>query len=89
MRRCRELWTGAGIEAIETRSITVQRTFADFDEFWTISRMGSSVGPVIGGLAPGTSAGFKERVRARLPTDASGRIACTASANAVKGRLPG
>jgi ubiquinone/menaquinone biosynthesis C-methylase UbiE len=84
----RELWTGAGIEAVETRSITVQRTFSNFEEFWTVSRMGSSVGPVIGGLAPGVSAELKERVRARLPADAAGRVTCSATANAVKGRLP-
>src|SRR5437763_6628410 len=29
--------TGAGLDAIETREITVQRSFADFDEFWAIT----------------------------------------------------
>jgi ubiquinone/menaquinone biosynthesis C-methylase UbiE len=28
-----ELWTAAGLEAVETREITVMRTFADFDKF--------------------------------------------------------
>ena len=37
MEALRELWTGAGLEAVETREITVQRTFADFDDFWTTS----------------------------------------------------
>ena len=31
----RDLWTGAGVDAVETREITVQRTFADFDDYWT------------------------------------------------------
>ena len=30
----RNLWTGAGLDAVETREITVQRTFADFDDYW-------------------------------------------------------
>jgi hypothetical protein len=30
---------------------------------------------------------LKERVRARLPTDALGRVTWTARANAVKGRV--
>jgi hypothetical protein len=33
----RDLWTGAGLEAVETREITVQRTFANFEEFWGIT----------------------------------------------------
>ena len=32
MDALRSLWTGAGLEAVETREITVQRTFADFDD---------------------------------------------------------
>jgi SAM-dependent methyltransferase len=28
-----DLWTGAGLKAIETREITVQRTFSNFEEF--------------------------------------------------------
>ena len=31
----RALWTGAGLTEVETREITVQRTFADFDDLWT------------------------------------------------------
>jgi hypothetical protein len=27
------LWTDAGLDAVETREITVKRTFTDFDEF--------------------------------------------------------
>ena len=33
----RDLWAGAGLQAIETRQISVLRTFADFDEFWTMN----------------------------------------------------
>jgi SAM-dependent methyltransferase len=33
----RDLWTRAGLDAVETRDVTVQRTFPDFEDFWTIS----------------------------------------------------
>src|SRR6185436_432882 len=33
----RTLWAGAGVTDVETRVISVQRTFASFDEFWGIS----------------------------------------------------
>src|SRR6476661_6906832 len=48
----RELWTGAGLVAIETREITVERTFADFDDYWTTILGGPSVA---GGLATMTA----------------------------------
>lgn len=84
----RDLWTGAGLDAVETREITVQRTFADFDDLWTTSRMGASVGPTIAAMASGEVELLKARMRARLPADATGRITYSARANAVKGRGP-
>lgn len=81
-----DLWVGAGLDAVETREITVQRTFADFDDFWTINLMAPSVGPTVAAMLPGDAERLKARVRARLPADASGRITCAGRANAVKGR---
>ena len=88
MEALRDLWTGAGLDAVETREITVQRTFADFDDFWTTTLLGSSVGPTIAAMAPGDVELLKTRVRSRLPADAAGRITYGARANAVKGRVP-
>src|SRR5215470_10789385 len=63
----RDLWTGAGLEAVETREITVQRTFADFDDLWTTSRRGASVGPTIAAMAAGDVERLQARLRARFP----------------------
>lgn len=84
----RDLWTGAGLDAAETREITVQRTFADFDDYWTIILGGPSVSPKLAAMASEDLALLKTRMRARLPTDATGRITYSARANAVKGRVP-
>jgi len=46
----RELWTGAGLVDVETREITVERTFADFDDYWTTVRLGPSVGPPLAAM---------------------------------------
>jgi SAM-dependent methyltransferase len=88
MEALRELWKGAGIEAIETREILVERTFKDFDEFWGISALGSSVGPTLAAMPAGDIVVLKSRVRARLPADPAGRITFGARANAIKGRMP-
>jgi SAM-dependent methyltransferase len=84
----RDLWTGAGLDSVETREITVQRTFDDFDDYWTTILGGPSVGPQLAAMAPEELALLKARMRGRLPADAAGRITCSARANAAKGRVP-
>jgi SAM-dependent methyltransferase len=84
----RNLWTGAGLDGIETREISVQRTFADFDDYWTTVLGGPSVGPQLAAMGAEDSALLKARMCARLPADATGRITYGARANAVKGRVP-
>ena len=83
-----DLWTGANLDAVETREIAVQRTFADFDDFWTTSMLGASIGPTVAAMASGDVERLKTRVGARLPADAAGRITYGARANAIKGRVP-
>ncbi|HLM54890.1 MAG TPA: class I SAM-dependent methyltransferase [Pyrinomonadaceae bacterium] len=83
----RDLWAGAGLESVETREITVRRTFADFDDYWTTVLGGPSVGPQLAAMVSEVRELLKARMRARLPSDASGRITYSARANAVKGRV--
>jgi SAM-dependent methyltransferase len=84
----RALWTGAGLEAVETREITVERSFENFEEVWTTSLLGATIGPKVQAMSPAQVAQLKESLRARLPADASGRVTYSARANAVKGKVP-
>src|SRR3954470_7995294 len=45
-----DLWTGAGLDGIETREITVRRTFAHFDDYWATILGGPSVGPTLAAM---------------------------------------
>jgi SAM-dependent methyltransferase len=84
-----DLLAAAGLEAVTTTAIDVPTVFADFDDYWS---------PFLGGQgpAPGYCASLPERqrialrdrLRAALPVDASGRIALTARAFAVRGEVP-
>ena len=85
----RDLWTRAGLDEVETREITVQRTFPDFEDFWTISLSAPSLRSLIAATPPNDIETLKARVRARMPADATGRITYSARANAVKGRVSG
>jgi SAM-dependent methyltransferase len=83
----RELWARAGLDAVQTREITVQRTFADSDDFWEAVFGGPSLGPKLAAMTPANLLLLKARVNASLSEDASGRISCSARANAVRGRV--
>lgn len=82
----RALWTGAGLESVETREIAVSRTFADFDDYWATVLGGPAFGAILKAMSPADQDRLKARLRARLPAGSDGRIAYGARANAVKGR---
>ncbi len=84
----RQLWTDAGLTNVETREITVQRTFRR--ALMTSLSLGlttPSIGPIVRAMPPSDVDTLKARLRDRLPADANGRITYSARANAVKGRV--
>jgi ubiquinone/menaquinone biosynthesis C-methylase UbiE len=84
----RELWTGAGLEAVETREIPANRAFADFEDFWATNLKSPSISATVSAMSSADVAMLKARVRASLSADAGGRIIHSARAHAIKGRLP-
>jgi SAM-dependent methyltransferase len=82
------LWAGAGLDSVETREIALERTFADFDDYWTTVHLAPSVGPKLAAMTHGEHALLESRMRERLQADSTGRITCRARANAAKGRVP-
>ena len=84
----RGLWTGAGLEAVETCEIPVERSFADFEAFWSITVAGSLLKQALATAPPGDAERVKARVRAKLAADTAGRITYEARAHAVKGQVP-
>lgn len=83
----RDLWAGAGLEAIETRQIDVRRTFADFDDYWTTTFGAPGVGQALATMAVEDLAWLKQRMRERFPLPVAGPITFSARANAVQGRV--
>lgn len=88
MKDLRDLWTAAGLQSVETRAIPVERTFADFEEYWATSTITPSVRPPLDAMTADDRDKVKARVRARVPADATGRVTHRALANAIKGRVP-
>ena len=88
MEALRDLWIGAGLEEVQTREITVHRTFANFDDFWTSSLMHPALQPTVAAMKSGDVETLISRVRARLPANADGRITAGARAHAIRGQRP-
>jgi SAM-dependent methyltransferase len=87
MENLRTLWTGAGLDRIETREITVQRTFADFDDFWGAVLLGASVKATVARMTPEQLEGLKKSVRTQLGADHGKPVTLSARANAIAGRV--
>ena len=83
-----DLWKDAGLRDIETRVIDVQRTFADFEDYWATNLLSSTIGPVVAAMSPEQAEELKSRVRTRFTPDESGGITYETRANAVKGLVP-
>jgi hypothetical protein len=79
------LWAELGLRDIETRELVVERTFADFDDYWLCMVVSSPSG-IVGKLSDAESAELKRRLQARLPASATGEITVHSSATAIKGR---
>jgi SAM-dependent methyltransferase len=82
------LWRGAGLTQIETREIAVQRSFADFEDFWSTVLLGASVKATIAKMTAGQIDAAKQKLRAQLAGDHKGPITTGARANAIHGRVP-
>ena len=82
------LWATAGLHSIKTQVISVRRFFADFEEFWSTNMLIGGLAETLANVGASDAEQVKNRVRALLPPDETGRITCSARANAVLGRVP-
>ncbi len=85
----RALWTDAGLVRVETRTIAVERTFDDFENYWALAQSGPRIAPKVAAMGADRVAVLKDRLRARLSADARRRITVGAVVNVVTGDVPG
>ena len=88
LKALRRLWRGAALDNVEARELRVQRTFADFEDYWTTSTLAATVSQTIAAMRPSDVERLKERMRQQLDAKAAGQITCSARANAVRGTRP-
>lgn len=82
----RALFAAAGLKDVQVRAIDVPTPFADLDDYWQPFLGGQGPAPgYAASLDEARRAALRERIRARLPVAADGRIALAARAWAVRG----
>ena len=84
-----KLWRDAGLTAIQTGAIRVERRFESFDAFWAINTVTGAAQSTLARMNDAARKEVKERTRAALPIGADGAITLAAFANAIQGRVPG
>jgi len=81
------LFSGAGLQMVETTAIDVPALFRDFDDYWSPFLGGQGpAGGYTNSLDEAARSALRELLRRRLPARADGSIHLTVRAWAVKGR---
>lgn len=83
----RDLWAAAGLHSVQTTVMTVERTFSDFDDYWSTALLGSGIGPAVAALMPLERDALKAGVRDRVCLASHGQVTIRARANAVRGQV--
>ena len=84
MGRLEETWVEAGIESVETKQISVHRTFDNFQQFWDITTLSPSIGPIVKSR-PDISDRVKLMTQEALEVNDTEPVTINGFANAVKG----
>ncbi|MDE2432016.1 MAG: methyltransferase domain-containing protein [Burkholderiales bacterium] len=79
------LWREAGLSQVETRVITVQRTYANFDDYWTTVQGSPMASATLALMSSAQKAALQDQLRERLGATSDGPVTCSGFANAVKG----
>jgi len=79
----------AGLQAVETRHIRIDKIYSGFDDYGEANVVPvSPQGMVIDRMSPDARERFRNELRQELPPGPDGRITVPGVASAVKGRVP-
>ena len=79
------LWSSAGATEITSVPITVERSFKDIDEYWSISSLFPNIQNIVPNLTNKEIEKLKERLAGSLELNSAGELIQKATANAIKG----
>lgn len=84
----RRLWSSAGLEGVQERSIEVTRSFRDFEEYWAVAITSPRTKLALDQMPMPVVVDLKKRVMSVLPVADNGAVVPVARANAIWGMVP-
>ncbi|WP_421694477.1 class I SAM-dependent methyltransferase [Aestuariivirga sp.] len=81
-------WREAGLTGVESRVITVARTFPDFETLWAITLTGPRMTAAAQALTPELRGEIAAELKEKLGVAEGEPITLSARANAIKGKVP-
>jgi len=81
------IWLAAGLTGIETRALTVTRTFTDFDDYWRTAITSPRIAAAVSQIPADALGDLRLAVEAALPSLLDRRVVPRATANAILGRV--
>ncbi len=78
------MWASAGLKDVSVDEITVERSFASFDELWS-HFLGFSSAGIVAGMDRDKQAKLKSRLGARYQPAADGSVSNKGQAIAIRG----
>ena len=85
MTTLKDLWNSAGTAEITNVPITVERSFKNIDEYWSISSLFPNIQNIVPNLTDKEIEELKERLEGSLEVNSAGELVQKATANAIKG----
>jgi SAM-dependent methyltransferase len=85
--RLRELFVAGGLRFADLQALEIPTVFRSFDDYWMPIELGHGrASEYFGTLGPQQRVRLRERIKARLPTNADGSIALSARAWVIAGQ---
>ena len=82
-----DLWSLTGIANIESKQISVSRTFASFEELWNITLKSPALQPVLNRINKHDLSELKQNVKYSIVMNENQSVTYSAHANAIKGTV--
>ena len=81
------LWNTAGLNSVEARKITCERTFKDFEEFWDLTSTATALKPVWNNLSSSDISDIKISTKENLRAKDGEELKLSSWVNAIKGHV--
>lgn len=82
-----DLWVGANLQDVQTKELTVSKTFNTFEDYWSTALLATDIKTVFNAMNASDQRLMKEGVRKNIKVTGNNQVIVLAKANAVRGQV--